>query len=82
MLPPKCDIGQLHTPADTEYRLFRCHAALDHLHFKHILIHVEIAHTTHWIFAVQVGRNIRAAGAEKAVNRIYVLGYQFRVIGH
>ena len=29
-----------------------------------------------------LGRNIRAAGAEKAVNRVYVLGYQFRVIGH
>ena len=32
-------VQKLHAPADAEYRLFRRHATLNHLDFKHILIH-------------------------------------------
>ena len=76
-----CHIHDLHAAADTEHRLFRRHAAFNHLDFKHVLLHAEMAHSSNRILAIQVRSNIRAAGAEEAVDGIDILGNQLRVVG-
>ena len=82
MFPPKATLASCMPRQMPNTGFFRRHAALDHLDFKHILIHIKMAHAAHRILPVQMGRNIPAAGAEKAVNGVNVLRNQFRVIGH